>query len=106
MCYGEFNSEIVGVEVKVIVSSPMKELKTDDYQPESGCCDITVTVPCIVNTETIASGREIVLKWDKDDGNRKSDGSDWVDRPKRVITAFNLIEGELGKVQPGKRQKL
>ena len=90
MCVGEFNSAIVGVEVKVIVSSPMKELKTDDYQPESGCCDTAVTVPCIVNTEKIASGKEIVLKWDKDDGNRTGDGSDWVGRPKRVITAFNL----------------
>ena len=105
MCVGEFNSAIVGVEIRGIIASPMQELKTDDYQPTSGFWDIAVTVPCIVNTEEIASGKEIVLKWDKDDGNRTGDGSDWVGRPKRVITAFNLIEGEHGKVQPCKRQK-
>ena len=86
MCVGEFNSAIVGVEVKVIVSSPMKELKTDDYQPESGCCDTAVTVPCIVNTEKIAKGNEIVLKWEKKDDKREGGHTG---NNKRVITAFN-----------------
>ena len=65
LCVGEFNSAVVEVEIKVITSSPMKQLKTDDYHPTSGCWDFEVTVPCIVNTERIAGGAEIVVEWNE-----------------------------------------
>ena len=62
---GEFKSAVVGVEIKVITSSPMKELETDSYHPSAGLLDFEITVPCIVNTDKIAGGAEIVLKWEK-----------------------------------------
>ena len=64
---GEFNSTVVGVDIKVITSSAMKQLSTADYQPTAGVWDFEVTVPCIVNTEKIAGGAEIVLKSEKKD---------------------------------------
>ena len=64
-CVGEFNCAVVGVEVKVINTSPWKELRTDFYEPSPGVLDFCVTVPCIVNTEKLAGGVEIVVKWEK-----------------------------------------
>ena len=63
-CVGEFNSAVVEVAIKVITSSPMKELKTDLYHSSPGLLEFEVTVPCIVNTARIAGGAEIVLRWE------------------------------------------
>ena len=63
-CVGEFNSAVVEVAIKVITSSPLKELKTDLYHSSPGLLEFEVTVPCIVNTAKIAGGAEIVLRWE------------------------------------------
>ena len=81
-CVGEFNSELVAVEIKVISSSTMKELQTDGNAPTSCVSDFTVTVPCITNTEDVAPGAEVVLKWEKKAEAKETDGK------KRVISAF------------------
>ena len=80
-CVGEFNCAVVGVEVKVITSSAWKELTTKFYEPSPGVLDFTVTVPCIVNTERIAGGAEIVVKWEKKVEEK-------ADKKKKVIDAF------------------
>ena len=64
-CVGEFNSAVVGVEIQVLTATSMGNLRNDNYHRRSGCLHFDVTVPCIVNTATIASGTEIVLKWGK-----------------------------------------
>ena len=81
-CVGEFNSELVAVEIKVISSSSMKELATDGMTPTACVSDFTVTVPCIRNTADIAPGTEIVLLWEK-----KAETKD-PQTKKRVISAF------------------
>ena len=78
---GEFNCAVVGVEVKVITSSPWKELRTNFYEPSPGLLRFCVTVPCIVNTEKIAGGAEIVVKWEKKVEEK-------VDKKRKVLDAF------------------
>ena len=68
---GEFNSAVVEVAIKVIISSPLKELKTDLYHSSPGLLEFEVTVPCIVNTAKVAGGAEIVLRWEKKAAKKK-----------------------------------
>ena len=70
---GEFNCEIVTVEMKDIGSSTMKELQTDWITPLSCIVDFTIKIPCIRNTEEIAPGAEIVLKWET---KKNTDGTE------------------------------
>ena len=71
----------------------MKEFVTDGVKTTGCVSDVTVTVPCIRNTEDIAPSTGIVLEWK---GKRETQGT----QPKaaRVITAFT--EGA-----PKKKQK-
>ena len=62
---GEFDSAVVGIETKVIISAPMNELKTDSGDPRPGLLDFEVTIPCIVNDGEITGGTEIVLWLDR-----------------------------------------
>ena len=64
-CVGEFNSEVVGVDIKVTSTSSVKGLRTDENTITSRVLDFTVTVPCITNTVDIAPVDEIVLKFEK-----------------------------------------
>ena len=90
-CVGEFNSAVVEVEIKVITSSPMRQLNTDHYHPTAGCWDFEVRVPCIINTEKIAGGDEIVVKYQKKADNKEADTK------KRVINAFNAVATKIQK---------
>ena len=82
---GTFNSAVVGLEIKVITSSGMAELKTADNMPPEVLCDYEVTVPCIVNTKKIEKAEEIVLKWETLPGANTHPKTA---QKKRVITAF------------------
>ena len=82
---GTCNCGVVGVEITVITSSSMAELRTAHYEPTTGCWDYVVTVPCIVNTQTIAGGEEIVLKWETLPGANTHPKTA---PKKRVINAF------------------
>ena len=62
---GTFNSAVVGVEITVITSSSMAKSQTARFEPIPGCLDYVVTLPYIVNTQKIAGGDEIVLRWEK-----------------------------------------
>ena len=85
-CVGEFNCEVVGVDINVSCSSSMKELQTDGNTPTSCGSDFNVIIPCITNTEDIAAGAEIVLKLEKLFGPKE------VDRhKKRAITAYTAL---------------
>ena len=64
-CFGEFNSAVVEVEIKVINSTNFNEFQTDEKTSRSLVSDFTVTVPFIRNTEDIEAGKEIVLQWAK-----------------------------------------
>jgi len=66
---GTFNSAVVGFEISVFTASSMTEFRAADYEPTPGCWDYVVTVPCIVNTQQIAGGDEIVLKLENTEGN-------------------------------------
>ena len=61
-CVGGFEPAVVEIEIEIISSTFMKEVKIDGNSPLSCVSDFTVTVPCISNTEDIAAGAEIVLK--------------------------------------------
>ena len=82
---GTCNSAIVGLELKVITSSAMRELQAADKKPPEGLWDYFVTVPCIVNTKKIAAGEEIVLKLETGEGGNTNPKTA---PKKRVITAF------------------
>ena len=82
---GEFNSTVVEIETKVIISAPMTELKTDSYHHKPDLFDFEVTIPCIVNNEKIKGGDEIVLRSEKKLDNMDSGNL----RHKRIITAFD-----------------
>ncbi len=84
-CVGEFNSEVVGIKTNVINSAPMTELKTDSYHHKQGMLNFEVTIPCIVNNETIKCGDEIVLRSERGPDNMDSGKL----RHKRIITAFD-----------------
>ena len=79
---GVCNSAVVGLELKIIASTAMKELLPDGATTQSGCVtDFTVTVPCIRNMEGTPPGKEIVVEWK---GKREGTQA----KQKRVITAF------------------
>ena len=82
---GTCNSAVVGLEIKVITSSGMAELKTADNMPPEVLCDYEVTVPCIVNTKKIEKAEEIVLKLGTVEGGKTHPKTA---PKKRVITAF------------------
>ena len=82
---GEFNCEVVTVEMKDIGSSTMKELQTDGITPLSCIVDFTINIPCIRNTEEIAPGAEIVLKWE----TKKNIEATETAGKKKLFTAFN-----------------
>ena len=84
----------MGLELKVITSSAMRELQAADKKPPNGLWDYFVTVPCIVNTKQIEKAEEIVLKWETIEGG---DTNPKTAPKKRVINAFTLI--------PEKKQK-
>ena len=81
---GEFNSAVVDVLVKMITSAPNEELKIAENTPKESMPAFQVWVPHIVNTEDIAAGEEIVVKFDMPEAKR--------DPPcrKRVISAFSM----------------
>ena len=86
---GEFNCDVMEVEIKNITSSSMKELTIDDEEdhstPTTAVTSFTVTVPFIVNTVAIAAGAELVVKVDK-----KPEKTGHPPEAKRkVITAFS-----------------
>ena len=84
---GTCNSAIVGLELKVITSSAMRELQAADKKPPNGLWDYFVTVPCIVNTKQIEKAEEIVLKWETIEGG----GTNPKTAPKKkVFNAFTL----------------
>ena len=56
---GTCNSSVVGLEIKVITSSGMAELKTADNMPPEVLCDYAVTVPCIVNTKKLKKRKKL-----------------------------------------------
>ena len=82
---GEFNSEVVAIKTSVINSASLTEWKTDSDHHKQGMLNFEVTIPCIVNNETIQCRDEIVL--------RSARGPDNMDsgklRHKRIITAFD-----------------
>ena len=79
---GDFNCEVVGGDIKLISSSSKKELQTDGNSPTPCVLGFSAIVPCIKNTEDIAPGDEIVLKWEK-----KAEAKE-TDKKRRVISAF------------------
>ena len=95
---GTFTSAVVGLEIKVITSSGMSELQTADNTPPKALWDYVVTVPCIVNTQKIACGEEVVLKW------QELPGKSTQPKPapkKRAINAFtSRTEKQLEHVIP------
>ena len=87
---GEFNCDVMEVEIKNITSSSMKELTIDDEEdhstPTTAVTSFTVTVPFIVNTVAIAAGAELVAQVDK---KPDKTGHPPQEAKRKVITAFS-----------------
>ena len=93
-CVSEINCDIVWVEIKSNSLTSMTELKHKENTPQNAVCTFVATLPCIRNTEDIAMGKEVVLKWTK-----KAEPKDAVGQ-KRVINPFNqqALKSKKGKV--------
>ena len=71
-CVTECNCDMVEVAITSMFCSDMREVTIEGAPSYLAMTDLEVVVPCIRNTEKIAAGQELVLRWEKKDG--KKDG--------------------------------
>ena len=72
---------MVEVAIKSFIGSDMREVTTEGNTPNFAISNLEVVVPCIRNTAKIAAGEELVLRWEKKDGQHEL--------RKRVINALS-----------------
>ena len=88
------NCELVEVVIRSHIFSDMTEVTKVELNPRNvAITNLEIVVPCIRNTEKIAAGKELVLRWGTKDG--KMDYIKWCPRSgcaKRVSNALDLDE--------------
>ena len=62
---------MVEVAITSLMCSDMKKVTTEGSEAYFVTTDLDVVVPCIRNTEKIAAGQELVLRWEKKDGKNE-----------------------------------
>ena len=79
----------------MVTTSDFRELSKGGTVVVEGSQRYDITIPHIVNDKKIRTGEKIVLKWHKDDDDKK--GID--QKPPRTVTAFDRL------MPDAKRQK-
>ena len=88
-CFFECNCDMVEVAITSLICSDMKEVTTEGSEAYFAMTDLDVVVPCIRNTEKIAAGQELVLRWEKKDGKNEVRRFPRLFGRKRVINALS-----------------
>ena len=78
----------------------MREVTTEGNTPNFAISDFEVVVPCIRNTEEIAAGQELVLKWLKKDEKRQY--LMWCPRSGGVKRASNALSEQAPSTKKGR----
>ena len=97
----ECNCEIVDVVIKGMVFSDMIEVtQVEENTPNVFSSNLEIVVPCIRNTEEIAAGQELVLKWLKKDEKRQY--LMWCPRSGGVKRASNALSEQAPSTKKGR----
>ena len=96
----ECNCEIVDVVIKGIVFSDMIEVTQVEENSNVFSSNLEIVVPCIRNTEEIAAGQELVLKWLKKDEKRQY--LMWCPRSGGVKRASNALSEQAPSTKKGR----
>ena len=85
----ECNCDMVDVSITSLISSDLRQVTTEGSTSYFAMTDLEVVVPCIRNTEKIAAGQELVLRWEKKDGQNELRRFPGLFGRKRVINALS-----------------
>ena len=80
---------MVEVAITSMFCSDMREVTIEGAPSYGAMTDPEVVVPCIRNTEKIAAGQELVLRWEKKDGKNELRRFPRLFGRKRVIKALS-----------------
>ena len=101
LCSCKGNCELVEVAIKTIMVSDMSEVtRVEGNPPNAAITSLDIFVPCIRNTEKIAAGEELVLRWGMKDG--KIDYIKWCPTYNRVKRDSNALDEQAPSPKKGR----